>query len=79
MAHISLFPEDFRTLQKEIRHHKDLVERLKTVNDFALWMAEVATYCDVVVDAYYTMEDIANLCRVLTNRLYKKRAGLVVI
>lgn len=78
MAHIHLFPRQFRELQAEIRHHPDLVSRLRTVNDFAVWMAEVATYCEVLLDAHYGLDEIANLCEILTKRLYSKRTSLVI-
>lgn len=78
MAHIHLFPRQFRELQAECRHHPELVQRLKLVDDFAVWIAEAATYCDVVVDAHYGLDEIANLCEILTKRLYHKRTALVI-
>lgn len=83
-AHINIWPDDIIQLNREIIHHPKLMERLAN-HPSAEWeikLAEIAQYCEVMVDGTYLPEEIERLARILRIKLVEKREdnrGLLVI
>ena len=75
MAHFYYFPESVIELQKELLNHPTLMERLgkHDMQEVEIKIAEIAAYCDVVLDGDYTNEMLETLCGILVQRLKNKR------
>lgn len=73
-----MFPEEAIELSKEILHHPKLQERLARhpSSEFEVRLAEIALYCDVLVDGEYTNAEIVRLCGVLVRKLKEKRLAV---
>lgn len=83
-VHLNFFPEPFTQLNLEIQHHPILVELLAAhpPHEWEIRLAQIAQYCEVVLDGSYMPEDIENLCNILFKRLISMREdnrGLLVI
>lgn len=82
MAHLAYFPESALALQEELQNHPELVKTLYSAgvmeSQLPDKLAIIATYCDVLVDGYYSLDDIIGLCGVLTNKLKEKRVEIIV-
>lgn len=65
------FPPEFLALAREVNHHPHL--SLNPAEDFEINLARIAAYCEVVLDGMYTWEDKLEICRRLTEKLYKSR------
>ena len=65
-------------MQQEVLKHPELMERLSAIqsNEVELRMAAIATYCEVMLDGLYTVEE---LCKVLMPRLVQKRHVIQII
>lgn len=75
---IVMFPIERQTLNQEVTHHPELQLRLNNhpADEFELKLAEIASYCDVVLDGTYTQQDLNNICKILANRLYSMRKAI---
>jgi hypothetical protein len=84
-AHINIFPDEVINLQRELVHHPKLMELLRANHRADSWetkLAEIAKYCDVIVNGDYTEEDLVKLCGILEKKLMERREdnrGLLVI
>jgi hypothetical protein len=83
-AHLNIWPDELIRLQQEIPHHPRLVERLQKhgVTDWEVRIAEVALYCEVIVDGDYLPEHIQKLCGILEKKLMERREdnrGILII
>ena len=78
MAHLEFFSPSRIALGREVNHHPDLVALLQKHNqaEFEIILAEIAAYCEVVLDDTYTQEDIDKLCDILWDKLRKKRQAV---
>lgn len=84
MAHLKFFPTAFIALQHEIAtNHPQLRENLSNHTDkdpelqFAKCMAEIATYCNIVLDDTYTPERLIEMADVFVERLRKLGAPII--
>ena len=61
---IDMFPEEWIALNKELQNHPVLIELIQKhlQSEFEVILAEIATYCEVILDGVYTREDICNPC-----------------
>ena len=68
-------------LAKEITNHPKLIARLQKhpQAEFEILLAEIALYCEIVLDGDYTQDDLDKLCYVLLGRLRKMHSPLIVI
>ena len=76
-----MFPEVYIELQAEIQKHAVLLEKLLQLPvDCGLEMklGEVAAHCGIVLDGFYSAEDIERLCGTLTNKLKRMRGEIVL-
>jgi hypothetical protein len=67
-------------LAKEVQYHPLLIDRLQKhpQAEFEVLLAEIATYCEVIMDGDYYPEDFDRLCGILETKLRAKRAGLLL-
>lgn len=81
--YITYFEPELLALQEEVANpaHTPLQLLLGKVAHQELYMvlAEVATYCGIILDGMYTNADIIKLCEVLTRKLYEKRTSLILL
>lgn len=75
---VNLFPEALITLNRECAEHPVLMDRLANhpMIEWEVKLAEIANYCEVVLDGDYMPEDIDNICDILYRKLVAKRASL---
>lgn len=80
MKRIEMFPDEFFEIQKELRHHPELMARLtqQTDKDIYIQMNEVAAYCNVVLDGDYDLTDMTELCRLCIERLQRMRVAIII-
>lgn len=82
MAHLEYF--DFRriALQKELNFHPDiqklLVKHCGSTAKFEVILAEISSLFGIILDDYYSQEDLNNLCEILTKKLYEKRSLIIL-
>jgi hypothetical protein len=74
------FPESFIALREEIDHHPDLLTILKLQPDSDLYihLAEIAAYCNVALDGYYTQAEIIKIADILVRELRAKRVAIIL-
>lgn len=83
-AHINIWPDELIQLNRELVNHPKLMERLAN-HPMAEWevkIAEIAQYCEVIVDGTYMPEEITKLAGILYTKLLLRREdnrGLLVI
>lgn len=77
---IEMFSDDMIALSQEVGYHPHLVQRLHkhAGADFEIKLAEIAAYCEVALDGFYTQDDINKLCELLYNKLRASRAAIVL-
>lgn len=70
---LHFFPEGVILLNKELAtgvHPKlEAILSKHDSNDWELRLADIAAYCDVVIDSYFVDEDLNKLCAILSGRL----------
>lgn len=81
MAYLTYFPEERIALAKEIREHPPLQILLAgtkmKARDFPAMLAEIATYCNILVNGDYMPEELDKICGVLVEELRKMRSIIV--
>lgn len=72
------FSENKIALGREATLHPKLMEILKQndINEFEIILAQVAAYCEVILDDTYMPHELDHLCGVLVNKLITKRSGI---
>lgn len=81
MAYLEYFPESRLQLAQEVKKHPDLMEKIQKhpQDEFELILAEIATYCEILLDGYYTQEDLDGLCEILYWKLRNKRSPVIIV
>ena len=82
MPYLVYFPQVVQDLQEEIQKHPDLLVQLLMLpkdSPFELKVAELATYCDVVLDGIYTSPDLEKLAGIFLGKLRAKRGELILL
>ena len=76
---VEMFPEELVEFNKEVGKHPLLMEALAKLEtkDFYTMLAKVAIEVGVVLDDTYTLEDIRKVCDICTERLKRRRTGIV--
>jgi hypothetical protein len=79
MAYHEYFEQELIDLRKEIANHPDLMTILAVQSDTDIYVhiAEIAAYCQMVLDGTYSKEDVLKLCTIMTERLRNRRAIIV--
>lgn len=77
---VTLFDERRTALQREVKHHPQLLELLANhpQEEFEVILAEISSYCNVALDGYYGEEDLNKLCGILYEKLKAKRGSLII-
>jgi hypothetical protein len=81
---LKYFPEEYIQLNREVEHHPALMTLLQNhpVEEFEIRMAEIATYCQVILDGEYMESDLVKLAKILERRLYNMRpakTGIILL
>ena len=79
MHHFQMFGEHKIALGREVHNHPEVIELLQKhqADDFELMLAEIAAYCEVILEGEYTEYDIEQICKILTQKLVTKRLGII--
>ena len=79
--HFSYFSQHRVDLAQEVKKHPVLLELLNNhpQEEFEILIAEISSYCEVVLDGDYTSLDLDGLCKVLYDKLVFKRVGIQVV
>lgn len=74
---LEFFHENRIALGEEVKLHPELKEMLAAIDssEIEMKMAEIAAYCDVILDGYYSVEDLDDLSGKLVWKLREKRAA----
>ena len=77
---LNYFSDSMLALAQEVGNHPHLVQRLKNhpAAEFEIKLAEIAAYCEIALDGYYTPVDIDKLCEILYNKLRSSRSALIL-
>lgn len=81
MAVIAMFPPQVIELQRELlQHHPDIVQQLQDYDakDPADKIGYLAGLLDIVVDGWYTPDEVVKLATICLERLREKRTILVL-
>jgi len=76
MVKLEFFSEVYFQLQDEISFHPKLQLLLAKhpVTEFEIRIAEIATYCEIILDGIYTAEDFEKIASACLQKL--KRRGM---
>lgn len=68
-------------LAQECKEHPELMDLLAMhqQDEFEVMLAQIAAYCEVVLNDNYTPSDLDYLCGILCNKLREKRGSIVFI
>ena len=77
---LDYFPEELNALRVEISNHPALMERLagQDEKDVYVQISEISAYCGVLLDGFYSRQDIITLCGKLTDQLRAKRIAIII-
>lgn len=78
MAYLVLFSEPRIALNREVANHPELMELLQKhpANEFEIRLAEIASYCEVILDGVYSQMELDKLCDILYKKLIQKRTPI---
>jgi mannose/fructose/N-acetylgalactosamine-specific phosphotransferase system component IIB len=76
----TIFPEELIALRQEIQKHPLLLELLhdQENKDVYIQIAEIATYCNIILDGDYTQQDVLGICKACTQALMSKRTLVIL-
>lgn len=68
-------------LQRELKNHPELCNLLANhaSDEFEIKLAEIATYCEVILDGDYSPADLDGLCDLLVRKLKQKLSGIILL
>lgn len=80
MTYKTYFPAAIIALQEEILHHPQLLILLANhpAAEFEQRFAEIAAYCKVVMDDYYSQDDFVRIAELLIRILQSKRLSIIL-
>ena len=80
MAYFEYFDPRMLALQEEVSHHPQLMELLAKhpQQEMEMRIAEIAAYCEVMLDGYYSEEQLNELADVLTRKLKQKNCIVLI-
>lgn len=75
------FDDRLIALNEEVAKHPDLGNILgnQPNRDIYILLAEISSFCGIVLDGDYTKQDILDLAEILTKKLYERRTGIIQI
>ena len=80
-AHLHYFSDSRIALARELRNHPELCKLLANhaSDEFEIKLAEIATYCEVILDGDYSPADLDGLCDLLIRKLKQKLSGIILL
>ena len=80
MAYFEYFDPRMLALQEEVSHHPQLMELLAKhpPQEKEMRLAEIAAYCEIILDGYYSEEQLNELADVLTRKLKQKNCIVLI-
>ena len=80
MAYLEYFPPHMIELQEEIFQHPELCRLLANhpPQEKELRLAEIATYCGVILHGIYLPDQIDDICELLLQKLREKRTIIIL-
>jgi hypothetical protein len=74
------FPQEMIDLQVELAKHPPAMEHMASCTSQYLEdrLAHLCTYCDIVVDDSFDIDELCELASLITKKLYEKRTGLCI-
>lgn len=77
---LEYFPAEIIALNREVGNHPDLMKILSEQpnKDVYIRLAEIATYCNILMIGDYSRERILQVCEECTKVLYQKRTSIIV-
>lgn len=80
MAYFEYFDPRMIALQEEVFNHPRLMELLAKhpPQEKEMRIAEIAAYCEVMLDGYYSEEQLNELADVLTRKLKQKNCIVLI-
>lgn len=78
---LNYFPDSYVELSKEVGNHPELCALLAKhpVQEFEVRLAEIATYCEVILDGDYSLKDLDKLCHILWKKLRAKDSSIILL
>lgn len=83
---LEYFPQAYIELQRELNTglHKDIVDIISRypADEIDIKLAQIASYCEVLLDGDYTLADRIKLCEILVEKLKQKRErpdGILIV
>jgi len=78
--HFHMFSDERISLNIEVRKHPKLLEVLAQhpQDEFEILLAQIASYCEVVLNGEYLPSDLDNICKACYNKLVFKRTGFSI-
>ena len=78
--HLEFFPDSYIALSQELPNHPELCTLVAKhpASETELRIAEIAAYCGVALDGYYTPEDLDKLCHILWKKLKDKSCCIIL-
>lgn len=75
-----MFEPRIIALNREVAHHPELMKILgeQEVKDVYIRLAEIATYCNILLIGDYTQERLLQVCEECTKALYRKRTSIII-
>ena len=79
--YFDLVPQELLDLNDEVQFHPDLMKLIANhpSTELEITLAEIAAFVGIILDGYYSREDLIKLAVILRKRLYERRSGLVII
>lgn len=83
-AHVNIWPDELIALNRETQNHPKLQALLANhpISEWEIKIAEIALYCEVIVNGDYMPEQMIQLAGILLKKLIERREdnrGLLVI
>ena len=78
---LEFFSPDRIALAQEVTNHPHLIALLQKhpQAEFEILLAEIAHYCEIVLDGDYTQEDLDGICRACTKRLRRQHSPIILL
>jgi hypothetical protein len=77
---LDYFSESRIALNEELPNHPELCELIAKhpASEFELRIAEIAAYCELALDGYYSQEDLDKICDILVRKLKAKNSIIIL-
>lgn len=70
--------KEFDDFRRELGNHEELLAKVERAPNILVMLEWVAAELGVLLDGAYTEQQILNLAKILTDKLYARRVGLII-